>query len=98
MSIIMEYLLSEKQMTESLALRTEKKIAKHDDIRAGFEDWISNRSYKTDAPLVIGGYTAQDVHDLAPFMDGLGVYTFMVTLREDEIKAKGYIASGFKRK
>jgi len=98
MNIIMEYLLNEKQMTEVVAKRTEAKVAKYDDIRQELEAWIETKTYKTDGALVIGGYSAQDIFNLAPFMDGLGVFTFMVTLREDPVKAKEYIDSGFKRK
>jgi hypothetical protein len=85
-------------MTEINAARAEQKIAKHADIRAEFEVWIASKSYPPDNPLTIGGYTAEDIFALAPFMDGLGVYNFMVTLREEPDKAKGYIESGFKRK
>jgi uncharacterized membrane protein len=98
MSIIKEYLLSEKQMNEVVAARTEAKVSKYEDIRTEFEAWIASKTYPTDNPLTIGGYTAQDIFDLAPFMDGLGVYNFMVTLREEPDKAKEYIESGFKRK
>ena len=98
MSIIMEYLLNEKQMTEVIALRHEKKVAKHEDIREEFEFWIKNKTYNIGNPLVVGGYTALDIYNLAPFMDGLGVFNFMVTLREDPAKAKEYIDGGFKRK
>ena len=98
MSIIMGYLLNEKKMTAVVAARTEKKVAKHEDIRKELEFWIENKAYNTDNPLVVGGYTAQDIFGLAPFMDGLGVFNFMVTLREDPAKAKEYIDGGFKRK
>jgi hypothetical protein len=98
MSIIKDYLLKEKQMTEVVAARTEKKVSKHEDIRKEFEFWIKNKTYNADNPLVVGGYTAQDIYNLAPFMDGPGVFTFMVTLREDPGKAKEYIEGGFKRK
>ena len=98
MSAIMEYLLNEKQMTEVVAARTEKKVSKYEDIRKEFELWIKNKAHNADNPLVVGGYTAQDISNLAPFMDGLGVYNFMVTLREDPAKAKEYIDGGFKRK
>jgi len=98
MNSIMEYLLNEKQMTEVIAARTEKKVSKYEDIRKEFEYWIKNKAYNTDNPLVVGGYTAQGIHNLAPFMDGLGVFNFMVTLREDPAKAKEYIDGGFKRK
>ena len=98
MSIISEYLLNEKQMTEVTALRMEKKLTKYDDIRMEFEYWIKNKTYNADNPLTIAGYTAQDIVSLASFMDGLGIFTFMVTLRDDPAKAKEYIESGFKRK
>jgi uncharacterized membrane protein len=98
MNTIMDYLLKEKQMTEVVASRTEKKISKYEDIRKEFEYWINNKTYNVDNPLVVVGYTAQDIYKLAPFMDGLGVFNFMVTLRDDPSKAKEYIESGFKRK
>jgi hypothetical protein len=94
----MEYLLNEKEMTEAVATKTEKKVSKYEDIRQELEAWIKNRVYSTDNPLVVGGYTAQGIHGLAPFMDGLGVFNFMVTLRDDPAKAKEYIDEGFKRK
>jgi hypothetical protein len=94
----MDYLLKEKQMTEITATRTEKKVSKYEDIRKEFEFWIMNKTYNKDNPLVVGGYNAQDIYSLAPFMDGLGVFNFMVTLREDPAKAKEYIEGGFKRK
>jgi len=98
MNIIMDYLLNEKQMTEIVASRTEKKVSKYEDIRKEFEFWIKNKTYNTDNPLTIEGYTAQDIYNFAPFMDGLGVFNFMVTLREDPAKAKEYIDGRFKRK
>jgi uncharacterized membrane protein len=98
MNVITDYLLNEKQMTEVVAARMEKKVSKYDDIRKEFEFWIKNKAYNTDNPLAVGEYTAQDIFNLAPFMDGLGVFNFMVTLREDPAKAKEYIDGGFKRK
>jgi len=98
MSIIKDYLLGEKQMTEVVAARTVAKVSKYEDIRTEFEIWIKNKEYNSDNPLVVGGYTAQDIYSLAPFMDGLGVFNFMVTLREDPAKAKEHIVGGFKRK
>ena len=98
MNIIKEYLLNDKQMTAIVAERTEKKVSKYEDIRKEFEFWIETKTYKADNPIVVGGYTAQDIFHLAPFMDGLGVFNFMVTLRDEPAKAKEYIEGGFKRK
>ena len=97
MNIIMEYLLNEKQLTGVVAELTEKNVSKYEDIRKEFELWLKNRAYNTDSPLVVGGYTAQDIYSLAPFLDGVGVYNFMVTLREDPAKAKEFIDDGFMR-
>ena len=98
MSTIAEYLRNEKHMTEIVAVRAEQKISKHEDIRKEFEAWIKNRAYITDNPLAVNGYTALDISKLAPFMDGLGVFNFMVTLRDDHDNAMKYIEDGFKRK
>jgi hypothetical protein len=94
----MEYLFIEKQMTEIVAGRTHTKLSRHEDICREFESWIKTQAYNSDNPLAVDGYTAQDIYNLAPFMDGLGVFNFMVTLREDPAKAKEYIDGGFKRK
>lgn len=98
MGMILEYLQNEKQMTEIVAVRTETKLSKYEDIRKEFEYWIANKTYNADNPLVVNGYTALDIYNLAPFLDGLGIFNFMITLRDDPAKAKGYIAGGFKRK
>jgi len=94
----MNYLLHEKKMTEIIATRHEEKVSKYEDIRQEFEFWIQNKTYNADSPLMIDGYTAQGLYNLAPFMDGLGIFNFMVTLRENPVKAKEYIDGGFKRK
>jgi hypothetical protein len=98
MSIIKEYLLNEKHMSEIVAEKAEAKITKYEDICAEFEFWLINRTYNTASPLVVNNYSAQDIYKLAPFMDGLGVFNFMVSLRDNPSKAKEYIADGFKRK
>ena len=98
MNTILEYLLKEKQMTQVVAARTEKRVSKYEDIRKEFEFWIKNKVYNSDNPLIVCGYAAKDIYNLAPFMDGLGVFNFMVTLRDDPAKAKEYIDGGFKRK
>jgi hypothetical protein len=73
-------------------------LEKHHDIRAELEQWIDKREYPQDKPLTIEGYTAEMISNLAPFMDGVGVYNFMVTLRERPNNAKRIIATGFPRK
>lgn len=54
--------------------------------------------YDIENLICIEGYTAKDIAELAPFMNYLGVYNFLVVLRMDSEKAKNIIAQGFPRK
>ena len=98
MDKILEYLLQEKKMSQAAAEKTAQKLRAHGDIYAEFEEWLDRRGYRTEAPLMVGGYTARDIFALAPFLDGIGVFNFMVTLREAPERAQAYIDSGFARK
>jgi hypothetical protein len=93
----MDYLLNIKKMPEQKAKTLCEKVSKYGDIRVEFENWIENGGYPEN-PLVIEGYSARDISKLAPFMDGIGVFTFMAALRENPERAKGYIKEGFKRR
>ena len=85
-------------MPAVVADRTAKKLGRHPDISAELLSWILSREYKSVSPVVVEGYTAADIVKLAPFMDGVGVFTFLVSLREEPQKAKSQIAAGFPRK
>lgn len=98
MELIKKYLEEEKEMSPVILERTIAKLEKHADIAEEFKLWIETKEYKTDTPLLIEGYTAADIFKLAPFLDGLGVFNFLVTLREQPEKAKAQISAGFPRK
>ena len=65
------------------------------DIALEFEEWIVSQNYKTENPIEIEGYTAKDISELASFMKGLGVYNFMIYLREYPEEALSDIKEGF---
>lgn len=98
MDSIRKYLILEKKMNEVVAERTISKFQRHPDIALELKKWISTRTYETNSPLAVEGYTAEDIFKLAPFMDGVGVFTFLISLREQPEKAKEQIAAGFPRK
>ena len=98
MELIRKYLIEEKRIPAVVAERTILKLEQHPDISAEMEQWIANRTYKSDGPVCVEGYTAADIVKLAPFMDGVGAFTFLVSLREQPDKAKEQIAAGFPRK
>lgn len=98
MELIRKYLEEEKKISPVILERTIAKLERYADIVEEFKLWIETKEYKTDTPLQIEGYTAEDIFKMAPFLDGVGVYNFMITLRERPENGKRIIAEGFKRK
>lgn len=89
------YLRDEKGVNSEVAReRLWKKVAKYDDILREFENWLEVREY---APgVTIEGYSAQRIYGLAPRLDGIGVFNFLVDLRDNPDEAKQTIADGFR--
>ncbi len=97
MDKIMNYLIDNLNQTERASKRNFAKLSKYDDIKSEFENWIDTQKYPTDG-IEIEGYNAATISELAPFMNGVGVYNFLVTLRDNPVLAKQTIADGFPRK
>lgn len=98
MEKIANYLVNDRHQKPEVAAKIASPFKRHDDIRAELEHWIDRQEYTRDHPLAIEGYTAEMISQLAPFMDGIGVYNFLITLRERPENGKRIIADGFKRK
>lgn len=92
---IIDYLTKEKGKNPVVAEALCSKVSKYDDIEKEFLEWLDRRSFDSTNPIIIEGYSAADIHKLAPFLDAIGVYNFMVTLREKPDFAKKIIAQGF---
>jgi len=98
METIKNYLINVRKQKPEVVARIMEPLERHGDIRAELEQWIEKQEYPQDNPLTVEGYTAEAIAKLAPFMDGVGVYNFMVSLRERPDNAKRIIAEGFPRK
>jgi hypothetical protein len=98
MEKIENYLVNIRNQKPEVANKIVKPFKKHDDIRIELEAWIDIREYPKNDALTIEGYTAEAISKLATFMDGVGVYNFMITLRERPDNAKKIISEGFPRK
>ena len=92
-SKITDYLISELGRDAEVAAHLTEKVSRYADIRDAFLGWLDTRTYG-DAP-VIHGYTPAKISRLNPQFNGIGVYNFMVTLRENPEAAERYIAEGF---
>ena len=93
-----DYFVNEKKLSEVVANQLIKKLEKYADISDGFDFWLNSREYTENGALIVEGYSANAIHELAPHLDGAGVFSFLVTLREDPVYAKQIIESGFSQK
>lgn len=98
MSKITTYFIENKKMTPVVATLLAKSLEKYEDIKNEFSYWIDNNSFECNNPISVSGYTAKSIHEMAPHLDGAGVYNFMVTLRDKPEKAQEYIDNGFPTK
>lgn len=95
-SKITKYLLSTSEDMHIMVAKTlAKKLCKYDDIRDEFLEWIKTHSYDFEHPISSKGYTAKQISEMAPFMNGAGVYNFMVSLRDEPDFAQQCIDEGF---
>ena len=92
---ILEYLTIEKGRPKAIATVLKQKVCKYRDIELEFLKWLKERRYDPLTPVIIEGYTAADIYRMAPSMDGIGVFNFMVTLRESPDLAKKIIKENF---
>ena len=98
MDAILKYFIDEKSVTEVVAKVVAKPLLKYEDIKNEFIYWLENRSYNYPNSISVNGYNAALVAKIAPHLDAAGVYSFMVLLRDNPIKAQEYINKGFPRK
>lgn len=77
----------------------EQKVAafsRHSDIAEEFEQWITNKTYKTQGAVTVEGYTAKSLAELSEYLRGEGSFLVLIELREKPEKALKRIAGGFK--
>ena len=98
MEKIIDHLVNKCNQSSEIATIIASPLERRNDIYTELKTWLEQRTYPQENPLTIEGYTAEDISKLAPFMDGVGVYNFMVTLRERPESGRRIIAEGFPRK
>ena len=95
-ALLEKYLVTELGVTGGMLLMMMDKIKKYNDIYDEFCYWLEKRNYDRENPIVVNGYTAKQIHQLNPKFEGIGVYNFLITLRENPERAEEYIKNGFK--
>ncbi len=92
---IKEYLLQEKGRTEVVAEMMLEKIQRYDDILQEFLYWLHYRNYQSESTVSVAGYDARRIYEIAPVLDGIGVYNLLVDLRDDPEAVQAAIDQGF---
>ena len=83
---------------QSLAEQKIIKFEKHPDIMQEFEQWILSKQYKVEGAVSVLGYTAKELSEISPYLKGEGSFILLMELRDNTVKAKKRISSGFKMK
>lgn len=87
--------LETEGLSESAIQRRMAEFERQADIAAEFVKWIESGADGYIEGITVEGYSAKQIKELAPFMNGIGVYNFLITLRESPEIAKKYIVEGF---
>ena len=92
---INDYLINEKGVkSEVVRKMLTEKVLKYDDIAKDFLRWLEVRNYD-EAEVEVEHWTAKRIYNEAPILDGIGVFNFLVTLREEPEEAEKIIEEGF---
>lgn len=92
---ITNYLVNERQLDPYAAERVAAKVQKYEDIKVEFLHWLETRKYDATNPVAVNNYTAAQIAELAPDMDGIGVYNFLTDMRSDPEYGERTIKEGF---
>lgn len=91
---IEKYLIEERGIeSEVVREKLRGKVMKYDDIAQEFQQWLDEREFRDG--VNVEGYTAKSVSEMAPMLEGIGVYNFLVTLRDNPEEGKRIIDEGF---
>lgn len=83
------------------ALVIETRIAafnRNSDISEEFEEWITDRTYRTKHAISVEGYTAKKLSEISNYLNGDSAFILLIELRENPDKAHKRIERGFKFK
>lgn len=94
MEEIREYLVS-LEMPEKAIERKMAKFEQNLDLAQEFAEWSKAGAQEYSDGVSVEGYTAKKIKELVPFMNGAGVYDFLISLRENPEECLRYIAEGF---
>lgn len=96
---IRDYLSKKENTTDVVIKQLVKPYYNHPDIANEFEYWIRKKQFIEKNPITESGYTAKRLYDEHnDVLDIQGIYSLLITLRENPDKAIKWMKEGFPRK
>ena len=96
---IKKYLSEKESATDVVVKRLVERYHDHPDIANEFEYWIRKKQFIEENPVTESGYTAKRLYEeYGNILEIQGVFSLLITLREEPDKALNYIKEGFPRK
>lgn len=93
---VRKYILGLGDISDGQKNKYIERFARNADIMNEFGEWIENGEFVTnEKTVVVDGYSAVKIAEVAPALEGLGVYNFLIDLRENPEEAKKAITEGF---
>lgn len=97
MEDIYKILVEKFEMNDRAAKRSAGKLSKYEDIKSEFLANLDEDDYPENG-VDVEGYTAKKLHSMTDLLNYVGVYNFLVSLKDNPDMAKKIIAEGFKVK
>lgn len=96
---IRDYLSKKENTTDVVVKQLVKPYYNHPDIANEFEYWIRKNQFVDENPITECGYTAKKLYEeYGDVLDISGIFSLLITLRDDPDKAIKWIKEGFPRK
>lgn len=97
---IISYFVNVLEYSEKVAEEGYAKFSRHQDILEEFLNWLRQVKYesKDGNKVCVEGYTAKELHEKFDFLTPIGVYNYLIYLREDPQNALANIAKGLPRR
>lgn len=98
MSDFIRQFYEQQHLPKPLLKQKIEAFSRHTDIAYEFEQWITDRTFKSQGAVIVEGYTAQKLSKLSDYLNGDGAFSLLIELREQPEKAQNRIKNGFKYK
>lgn len=95
---ILKYFIEELIEKPLRAEEMYKKLERHPDILCEFEEWLDGRNFPgEDSAIVVEGFSAKILAETT-YLEPIGVYNYLIYLREKPSEALNYLKKGLPRK